>query len=208
MADKIDFKKSLDSYRARAGEFRLVDVPQMQYLMVDGQGDPNSDPSYAAALEALYPIAYKLKFASKLQLDRDYVMPPLEGLWWADDMQSFAGSRDKSLWQWTMMLMVPEWIGNGLFEQAVELVAAKSLPTRLSDVRLELLAEGLCVQTLHVGPFDDEGPVLARMHNEFVPEQGLRLTGKHHEIYFSDFRRSAPEKLRTLLRQPVERLTD
>lgn len=201
--EKIDFKKTLDAYRARRGVFRLVEIPEMQYLMIDGHGDPNSDPAYAEALEALYPVAYRLKFASKRELGRDYVVPPLEGLWWADDMEAFTGSRDKSRWDWTMMLMAPEWIDADLFARAVD-QAAKAAPARLADVRFESLAEGLCVQTLHIGPFDDEGPVLERMHDAFLPENGLRLAGKHHEVYFSDFRKTAPEKLRTLLRQPVQ----
>lgn len=203
MTQKVDFKKSLDSYRASRSEFRLVEVPQMRYLMVDGHGDPNSAPAYALALEALYPVAYGLKFASKKELDRDYVVPPLEGLWWAEDMDVFTVARDKDQWQWTMMLMVPAWIGEDMFLHAVENVRAKRSPDRLGDIRLELLEEGLCAQTLHLGPFDEEGPVLERMHEEFIPSQGLRMTGKHHEIYFSDPRRTAPEKLRTLLRQPV-----
>lgn len=120
-------------------------------------------------------------------------------------MEAFTGSRDKSRWDWTMMLMVPDWIGRELFERAVERVAVKDPPARLCDVRLECFDEGLAVQTLHVGSFDGEGPVLARMHHEFIPENGLALTGKHHEVYFSDFRKTAPEKLRTLLRQPVTR---
>lgn len=203
MTDKVDLKKTLDSYRAKAGEFRILDVPDLQYLMVDGHGDPNSSPAYTAALEALYPVAYKLKFASKRELGRDYVVPPLEGLWWADDMTSFTDARDKSQWDWTMMLLVPDWIDRDLFDAAVAVVASKNPPARLDDVRLETLSEGRCVQTLHIGSFDDEAPVLAHLHDRFIPEHGLRMTGKHHEIYFSDFRRVAPEKLRTILRQPV-----
>ncbi|GAB3698809.1 GyrI-like domain-containing protein [Nocardiopsis oceani] len=203
MADKTDFKKSLDAYQARRGRFRVVDVPDMRYLMVDGHGDPNTATAFVGAVEALYPVAYKLKFASKRDLARDYVVPPLEGLWWAEDMDSFTTERDKSRWFWTLMLMVPDWIEAGMVDAAVEQAGAKNRPTRLDDVRLENLSEGRCVQTLHVGSFDDEAPVLARLHHEFVPENGLRMVGKHHEIYFSDFRKTAPEKLRTLLRQPV-----
>ncbi|KAA9143504.1 hypothetical protein F6B41_20890 [Microbacterium lushaniae] len=203
MTEKIDLKKTLDSYRATRGEFRIVDVPDLQYLMIDGHGDPNTSPAYAEALEALYPVAYKLKFASKRELGRDYVVPPLEGLWWADDMAAFTASRDKSQWDWTMMLLVPDWIEAGMVADAVAQAGAKAPPARLADVRLEGLSEGRCVQTLHVGSFDDEAPVLARMHEEFIPAQGLRVAGRHHEIYFSDFRTVAPEKLRTILRQPV-----
>ncbi|QBE47554.1 GyrI-like domain-containing protein [Leucobacter triazinivorans] len=200
---KIDLKKELDAYRARRGEFRVVDVPPMRYLMLDGHGDPNSSPEFAESVESLYPLAYAMKFASKRALGRDYVVPPLEGLWWADDMTAFTSARDTSAWEWTLMLMVPEWLDGAACAAAVAQVRAKGGAPRLDEVRFEELAEGLCVQTLHVGSFDDEGPVLDRMHGEFIPGQGLTLAGKHHEIYLSDFRRVAPEKQRTILRQPV-----
>lgn len=208
MTDKIDFKKSLDSYQAPRGAFRIVEVPAMQYLMADGHGDPNTSPDFSAALEALYPVAYKVKFASKRELGRDYVVPPLEALWWAEDMAAFTVSRDKSSWEWTAMLMVPDWIDRGIYQLTVEQVGSKTPPARLEDVRLQSLSEGRCVQTLHVGSFDDEGPVLERMHEEFIPQQGLRMEGTHHEIYLSDFRKVAPEKLRTILRQPVAGLQE
>jgi len=207
MTDKIDFKKSLDSYQAPRGKFRVVDVPDMQYLMIDGHGDPNTDPAYSEALSALYPVAYKLKFISKRELERDYVVPPLEGLWWAENMDAFTVSRDESQWDWTMMLMVPDWLDHDVFHRAVEQAGTKNRPARLDEVRLEVLSEGRCVQTLHYGSFDDEGPVLERLHNEFIPKNGLRIDGKHHEIYFSDFRKVTPDKLRTLLRQPVQLAT-
>jgi hypothetical protein len=202
---KVDFKKSHDAYRARSGEFRVVDVPSMQYLMVDGHGDPNTSKDYADALAALYPVAYKLKFASKRDLERDYVVPPLEALWWAADMAAFTSARDKSQWCWTAMIMTPGWITAQLFDDALTAVAAKDRLVSLDDVRLETLEEGRCVQTLHIGPYDDEAEVLADMHDHFIPEAGLRMSGKHHEIYLSDARRVAPVKLRTILRQPVER---
>lgn len=203
MTGKTDFKKTLGSYRARHGVFELVDVPELQYLMIDGQGDPNTSPLYVDSVSALYPVAYKLKFASKREQGRDYVVPPLEGLWWADDMQSFTAARDKSRWRWTLMVMTPDWITRPMCDEAVEQVRATSAPARLDDVRLEGLTEGRCVQTLHVGSFDDEAPVLERMHDQFIPEQGLSMTGRHHEIYLSDFRRVEPSRLRTILRQPV-----
>lgn len=203
MSDKIDFKKTLDVYRASAGEFRLIEVPPTRYLMVDGHGDPNTSTAYAEALEALYPVAYKMKFLSQRALGRDYVVPPLEGLWWAEDMRFFTSDRDPAQWKWTMMLMVPEWIDQETFESALGQAAAKNRPARLDDIRLKQLSEGTCVQTLHVGPFEQEGTVLERMHQTFIPSNGLQLTGTHHEVYFNDPRRTAPEKLRTLLRQPV-----
>lgn len=202
-AEKIDFKKTLASYRAKRGAFEIIEVPELQYLAIDGEGDPNTSPVYTESIQALYPVAYTLKFASKHQSGRDYVVPPLEGLWWADDMASFTSSRDKSRWKWTLMLMTPDWIDRAMYDAVVEAVRAKSAPMRLDDVRLMTLAEGTCVQTLHVGSFDDEASVLERMHEDFIPEHGFRTTGKHHEIYFNDFRKVAPEKLRTILRQPV-----
>lgn len=204
--DKVDFKKTLDSYRASAGHLRIIDVPEMRYLMIDGHGDPNVSPAYAEALESLYPVAYTMKFASKQDLGRDYVVPPLEGLWWADDMAAFTTARDKSRWEWTMMLMVPNWVDPAMFSAAVEKVGARRPPPRLDAVRLEWLTEGQCVQTMHLGSFDDEADVVAQMHDEFIPSHRLRLAGKHHEIYLSDVRKVAPEQLRTILRQPVQAL--
>jgi len=205
MVDKIDFKKAIDSYHARHQEFRILQVPAMHYLMIDGQGDPNFTQTYTQALETIYPVAYKLKFASK-QNGQDYVVPPLEGLWRADNMDSFTTQRDKSKWSWTLMLMVPDWLNIDDVYLAVE--AAKStrdLP-RIENLRFESLEEGQCVQTLHIGAYDDEGPVIRQMHENLIERGGLRLSGKHHEIYLGDPRRAAPEKLRTILRQPVESL--
>jgi hypothetical protein len=203
MTDKTDFRKSLDSYQAKPGEFRILDVPDLRYLALDGHGDPNSSPAYAASIQTLYPVAYKLKFASKRDLGRDYVVPPLEGLWWADDPAAFTTARDKSQWDWTLLSMVPDWASDDLVLSALAQAGAKNPPPLLGKLRLESLSEGRCVQTLHIGSYDDEGPVLARMHASFLPEQGLRPHGKHHEIYFSDPRKVAPGKLRTILRQPI-----
>jgi hypothetical protein len=201
--EKYDVKKT-DAYRARRGQFRVLEVPPARYLMIDGRGDPNTDPSYIAAIAALYPVAYTLKFASRNDHGRDYVVPPLEGLWWAGDMASFTDARDKSVWNWTLMLQVPGWLREQDTTAAAEKVRRKkTAPERLDDLRTGVLDEGLCVQTLHVGPYDAEGPVLAEMHHEFIPAHGLEMTGRHHEIYLGDPRRAAPEKLRTILRQPV-----
>lgn len=200
---KQDFKKTLPSYNSKARQFEIIEVPKMQYLMVDGAGDPNTSQQFQAAIEALYPVAYKLKFASKLQLGKDYVVPPLEGLWWADDMEAFTTRRDKSQWLWTLMIMTPEWITAELFDQAVATVRAKNAPAQLDKVRLETLDEGTCIQTLHIGSFDDEAPILREMHTRFIPDNGYKMIKKHHEIYLSDFRKVAPDKLRTILRQPI-----
>jgi hypothetical protein len=203
MTAKADLKKSLDAYQAKVGQVRVLDVPDLQYLMIDGHGDPNTSPAFAEAVEALYPVAYALKFAAKRELGRDFVVMPLEGQWWAEDMSSFTAERDKARWDWTLMIMQPDWIDEDMFTAAVERAGTKGPPARLGDLRLEPLSEGRCVQTLHVGTFDDEADVLARMHDEFIPGNGLRMVGRHHEIYLSDLRRVAPEKRRTILRQPV-----
>jgi hypothetical protein len=200
---KVDFKKELSHlYRPSAGVSVVVDVPAMNFLMVDGHGDPNTAQQYADALEALYAVAYKLKFVSKKECETDYVVPPLEGLWWAQDMESFTTMRDKSTWDWTMMIMQPEWVDQEMFARACEQVAKKGLAA-LPKLRLETYHEGLCVQTLHIGSYDAEGPTIAQMH-AFAVEKGYRLAGKHHEIYLSDPRRVAPEKLKTVLRQPIK----
>ncbi|MFG6401865.1 GyrI-like domain-containing protein [Microbacterium sp. P04] len=203
MAPKVDLKREIDGYRATAGVFRVVTLPPLPYLMIDGSGDPNTAPAFTGAVESLYPLAYALKFASKKQLDRDYVVMPLEGLWWADEMDAFTAQRDKSRWEWTLLMMIPEWIDDDLFGAAVARVASASDPVRLHDIRRGVVDEGTCVQTLHVGSFDDEGEVLRRMHEQFLPANGLRLTGRHHEIYLSDARKTPPERRRTILRQPV-----
>jgi len=207
----IDPKKTLDAYRAKRGEFRILDVPAMQYLMIDGAGDPNTAPAYSDAVTALFPLAYTLKFESRKSLGIDTVVMPLEGLWHAPDMESFTSRRDKSAWMWTLMILVPDHVTPEMFAAAVESVERKAAKKKqespsLRSVRLETLDEGLCVQTLHVGSYDDEAPVLDDLHSRFIPDNGLRMTGLHHEVYLSDVRRVEPAKLRTILRQPVERV--
>jgi len=199
---KVDFKKELKHlYQPAKKDFEVVDVPAMQFLMLDGMGDPNTAPEYQQALEALYAVAYKLKFASKKQMDKDYVVPPLEGLWWAEDMDAFTSMRDKNQWSWTMMIMT------ALFQQTLGVVReGKQPPVALDKVRLESYHEGLCAQILHIGSYDDEAPTLARLHREWMPARGYAFNGKHHEIYLSDPRRVAPEKLKTVLRQPIRRV--
>lgn len=201
---KVDLKKQIPSYTAPRGRFEIIEVPPLQYLMVDGHGDPNAAPAYGEAVSALYGVSYKLKFLSKNDLDRDYVVMPLEGLWWSDDMSTFTTARDKSRWSWTMMILVPDWLGIDEVERARTAAGAKGDLPALDRLRLASLEEGRCVQTQHIGSYDDEGPVLESLHHDFIPGEGLRMRGEHHEIYLADPRRSAPEKLRTILRQPVE----
>lgn len=200
---KIDFKKEIQTYTAPRGGFEVVTVPEMTFLMIDGHGDPNTSAAYRDALATIYPVAYKLKFLSKNELDRDYTVMPLEALWWSSDMDSFTSARDKSRWDWTVMIMTPDWITDGHFDAARHTVERSGGAPALPALRRETFAEGLAVQTLYIGSYDDEGPVLDRLHYEFIPSQSLRMAGKHHEVYLSDVRRTAPDKLKTILRQPV-----
>lgn len=200
--EKIDFRKSFpDLYKPPAGRFVSVDVPAMQFVKIDGKGDPNTVPAYRQAIEWLYSVSYAMKFAAKVAKGKDYVVPPLEGLWWADDPADFVARR-KERWRWTMMIMAPDFMDLMLFDAAVE-KAGKKLGAAPESLRLERLEEGTVLQTLHVGSYDDEGPILARLHNEEMPSRGLTFAGPHHEIYLSDARKTAPAKLRTILRQPV-----
>jgi hypothetical protein len=200
----VDLKRELRHlYSPSRKEFEVVEVPPMSFLMVDGHGDPNVAPAYQAAVEALYAVAYGLKFMSKRELGMDYVVPPLEGLWWAEDMSAFTSMRDKSAWDWTMMIMQPTWIGIEMVDQAQREVAKKKDLPGLEGLRFESYHEGLSVQILHVGAYEDEAPTLERLHQEYMPQHGYRPNGKHHEVYLSDPRRVAAEKLKTILRQPV-----
>jgi hypothetical protein len=205
---KTDLKSELKHlYRPSVDQFTLVEVPAMQFLMVDGRGDPNITPAYQTAVEALYGVAYKLKFMSKQQLGRDYAVMPLEGLWWADNMDSFTTERDKSDWHWTMMIMQPEWITADMLAAATAVVQKQKAPSSLTPLRLERYHEGLSVQIMHIGSYDAEAPTLHKLHHEFMPASGLVFNGRHHEIYHSDPRRVPADKLKTVLRQPVRRQT-
>lgn len=205
--DKFEIRKAFKAlYSPAAGSFAIVDVPAFDFLTVDGEGNPNTVSAYKEAVEALYSASYTLKFMSKAELGRDYVVPPLEGLWWADDWSDFiAGRRDR--WRWTMMIAVPDFVGEAMARRAIDEAARKKALSGLARLRFASFEEGLAVQTLHIGPYSEEGPVIRGMHEEFIPANGLALTGKHHEIYLGDPRRSAPEKLRTVLRQPVRKVS-
>ena len=201
--DKYDLKQAhRELYAPSAKDFVVVDVPPITCLAVDGSGDPNTSPEYADAIEALFSVAYTVKFRSKKALGRDFVVGPLEGLWRAEDPAAFV-TRDKSSWSWTMLIAQPEWIDEAFVTEAVAAVRVKGEKAALDRLRLERLHEGTSVQILHVGSYDDEAPTLSRLHDEWMPQHGLAFNGDHHEIYLSDARRTAPAKLRTILRQPV-----
>ena len=192
-----DIKKALPAlYAPKPGGFHVVDVPEIAFLMVDGHGDPNTSPAYTEAVTALYTLSYTVRAIATTDLGRVHTVGPLEGLWSADDPAVFV-TRQKSAWDWTMMISQPAWITPDIVE------AAKRKKKAVDGVRFASYAEGRSVQVLHVGSYDDEGPVLAALHREYLPEHGFTFNGRHHEVYLSDPRRTAPEKLRTILRQPV-----
>lgn len=205
---KVDFKKTMKAYYSpKAKKYEIITIPKMNFLMIDGKGKPGESQAYMDSLAALYPVAYKTKFLAKAQ-DKDYVVPPLQALWWADDMRDFvSGNMDN--WQWTLMIMQPDWVTEDLIEEAVQMAAQKNKPKLLDNLRFETYDEGLVAQYLHIGSYADEAPILKYMHQEYIPEQGYKMPDlnakvtKHHEIYLSDPRRVAPEKLKTILRQPI-----
>lgn len=200
----LDYKKDLKHlYFPAKNKFTVVEVPKMNYLMLDGHGDPNRSQEFQDVTSALYAAAYTIKFALKKQ-GFEYPVPPLEGLWWTPDMGDFSLER-KDLWDWTLMIMQPD----GTPEQAVfdgirEAHRKKGLAA-VEQIHCQVYDEGLCVQIMYLGAYADEGPTIARLH-AFIHENGYELTGKHHEIYLGDPRRSEPDKLKTVIRQPVRRL--
>jgi hypothetical protein len=202
--DKIDYKKQLKHlYTASAKQPTRVDVPTLNYLRIDGIGDPNTSSAYKNAVEALFSLAYTIKFAIKKgSTAMDYGVMPLQGLWWMDDMKQFSVTR-KDEWKWTMMIMQPEVVTQAIVTACRSDLTRKKDLAALSKVEFAAFQEGRAAQILHVGPFTEEGPTIQKLH-DFIRAQGLKLAGKHHEIYLSDTRRAAPEKWKTIIRQPVE----
>ncbi len=197
-----DIKKHRqDLYAPKSADFEIVEVPPMDFLMVDGHGDPNTSTAYRDAVEALYAASYAVRSLTKTRLGMVHTVCPLEGLWSSDDLGAFL-RREKSAWDWTMLIAQPDWITPDLVEEALAVVQKKCLPA-LGLVRFERYPEGSSVQILHVGPYDDEAPTIERLHRDFLPANGLVPSGRHHEIYLSDPRRTAPARLKTILRQPV-----
>jgi hypothetical protein len=201
--NKIDFKRELKHlYQPSAKEVVEVEVPAMNYLMIDGKGDPNTSQAYSEAVQALFAVSYTAKFMLKKGPSAiDYGVLPLEGLWWADDMSAFT-TRDKSQWKWTVMIMQPVVVTRDILDRAIAEVKKKKNPPAISKLRVEAFAEGRCVQILHVGPFSEEGPTVERIH-QFIQSRGCARSGKHHEIYLSDIRKADPAKWKTVIRQPM-----
>ncbi len=200
--ETLDWKKDLKHLYAPSAKVpELVEIPAMHAVMVDGAGDPNGSKDFQDAVEALFSLSYTIKFMLKKRGGPVYAVMPLEGLWWADNPKVFArGDRDE--WRWTLLIGQPDFVTGEDFREAADELARKKNPPALPKVRYELIREGRAAQIMHIGPFSAEGPTVARLH-AFIGESGLHPDGKHHEIYLSDFRRTAPEKLRTIIRQPA-----
>jgi hypothetical protein len=200
---KVDLRKELKAlYLPSATQVTEVQVPPFVYLMIDGKGDPNSSADYSTAVEALFSVSYTAKFMlKKAPAGRDYAVMPLEGLWWAEDMAAFHAG-DRASWQWTMMIMQPQFVSVALLQAAMaEAATRKPLPA-ISRLRIETLEEGRCAQILHVGPFSAEGPTVERLHG-YIDARSARR-GRHHEIYLTDIRRADPSRWKTVIRQPME----
>ncbi|MBI4938413.1 MAG: GyrI-like domain-containing protein [Nitrosomonadales bacterium] len=202
--EKFDLKKELKLlYQPSAKEVARLDVPAMNFLMSDGEGDPNTAPAFAEATEALFAVSYTLKFmVKKSTLAIDYGVMPLEGLWWTEDMAKFS-IEDKSGWKWTLMIAQPAFVSKEMVDTAIAEVKRKKNPNAISRLRFDAFTEGECAQILHIGPFSAEGPTIAKVHR-FIEASGYMLRGKHHEIYLSDIRKAAPEKWKTVIRQPMQ----
>jgi hypothetical protein len=203
--EKIDLKKEMKSiYDTSAKEVQIIEVPVMNYLMGDGTGDPNTSVEYQNAVEALYAVAYTLKFMVKKAQEIDYGVMPLEGLWWMDDMTEFRID-SKNKWKWTSLIIQPKYVTRDLVKMASEQAARKKTLPALNEMGFESFKEGFAAQILHIGPFSAEGPTIQKLH-EYIKSRGNAFNGvkqKHHEIYFNDPRRVNPEKMKTIIRQPM-----
>lgn len=200
---KVDFKKELKQlYQPSSKEVSIVEVPKQQFIMIDGQGDPNTSKEFQEAVEALFSLSYAVKFiVKKGKTGIDYGVLPLEGLWWSDDMTRFS-VENKSAWKWTLMIMQPDFVTRELFAIALQQVKKKKNLSALSKLRLEAFTEGKAAQILYVGPFSEEGSTIENIHS-YIKQNGYKVSGKHHEIYLSDITKTAPDKLKTIIRQPV-----
>ena len=201
---KIDHKKILKHlYKPSTKKVEIVNVPQLNFLMIDGKGDPNTSQEFQDAVEALFGLSYTLKFmVKKGEMAIDYSVMPLEGLWWADDMFKFS-IEDKSNWKWKLLMMQPEFITQDMLKKATDEQRRKKNPAALLKIRFESFEEGKSAQIMYIGPFSEEGPTVEKVH-QFITENGFERRGKHHEIYLSDIRRGNPANWKTVIRQPVK----
>ena len=205
---KLDLKKeNKELYYPSKTEVSMVEVPEMNFLMLDGTGDPNTTKEYQDAMEVLFPVSYKVKFMSKNEMSQDYVVMPLEGLWWVDNMENFS-IEDKSCWKWTVMISQPDFITKTMIKNTINEVGEKKDLPALPKLRFEKFKEGLAAQIMHIGPYSEEGSTVEKLHS-YIHEKGYQFEGsrpceKHHEIYISDMRRTKPERLKTVIRQPFK----
>lgn len=197
----IDLKKTYRDHYTAKKDPQLVDVPPRPHLMIDGQGDPGVAQEYFDAVSSLYPIAYGIRRVLKEELGDAYTVMPLEGLWWADDMSAYVAG-DRSAWKWTLMICQPNVVDEALAQAQIEAITDKKRLPSGHRVRFQMFGDGRAAQILHLGPYSEEGPTIRRLH-DFIAEKGMSLTGKHHEIYLSDPRKVAPERVKTILRQPA-----
>lgn len=210
VADKIDFVKQDKKLYYGSPEPEIMAVPKMRYLMIDGEGAPEGNPRFQQAMGALFGVAYTIRFMGKKGPTpagyREFKVAPVEGLWWMDDGTEFDQARPAD-WRWTLLIRMPEFVDTAVVSSVIADLVEKKKDTSYMQVRVEDLAEGRAVQLLHVGPYDAEGPNLDKMV-AYTKGQGYAYTGKHHEIYLGDPRRTAPDKLKTLLRHPVAKRRD
>jgi hypothetical protein len=206
-APKLDFKKEYKAiFSPSAKTPEIVEVPDFKAIMIDGRGDPNTSPDFQAKVGVLYGLAYTLKFSLKRDKDDpfDFAVPPLSGLWCADDIRAFFEQGRRHEWRWTLLVLMPDRVSPALFEKARDELRRKKDPDHLAEAYFQVHHEGLAAQVMHIGPYAQEGPTIKKLHEYFL-EKGFTFNGRHHEIYLSDPRRGAPEKMRTIIRQPVKR---
>ena len=203
---KLDFKKEYKSlFSPSAKEPEIIELPAFKYIMIDGRGDPNTSKDFQDKVQVLYGLSYTIKFMLKLDKTDpfDFTVPPLSGLWCADDMTAFAQGR-KHEWKWTLMILMPDRVTREVFEEGKRRLKEKKNPTFLELANFEIYEEGLSAQIMHMGPYAEEGPTIAKLH-DFFQGKGYNFNGRHHEIYLGDPRKCKPEKLRTILRQPIKK---
>lgn len=207
----IDYKKEQkDLYQPKTTP-SIVDVPEMTFIAIDGKGDPNKSAEYAAAIEALYGLSYAIKMGNKSVLE--YVVPPLEGFWSVGDDFKGGGApiTDKRKFIWTMLIRQPDFVTAEIFEAAKSSLAKKKPNLDLSKARLETFTEGLSVQAMHLGSYDDEPATIKAMELYSIKNGyaiDINYTRRHHEIYLSDPRKTAPEKMKTIIRHPVRQVSE
>jgi hypothetical protein len=200
---KLNYKKEFPDLYNPSKSIHIFDVPSMNFYMIDGKGDPNTSEEFKDAIQALYACSYTLKMGyKKKHPTRDYVVPPLEGLWFMEDMTKWT-AENKSDWKWTLLIRIPDYITEKEAVEAIKTARIKKGLDIIDKVRWETYQEGKVVQVLYIGAYKDEHPTIMAMH-DFAKKGGFQLRGKHHEIYLSDPRKVDPAKQRTVLRQPIE----